>query len=700
MAKRSIAAPTSGPSAACSSRCSAGARRTPGDTLSDTLAAVLTREPDWTLLPAATPPAVRELLRRCLQKDRRRRLNHMGDARLVLEEAQSGVSFPALAQPAPQVVAPARPARSTLRPWLWAAAGAAVGALAATLLTTLGPRQQPSTAPQNTERRFSMVTRFAGMEVQPSLSPDGRSVAFVANRDGESDLWVGLLAGESPLRLTNDPSYKYRPRWSPDGTRIAYAQLNAAGMFDVWMVPSLGGLPRRLITSATEPAWSPDGRSLVYSSLDTGTVWIADAGGGNPRQVTPAEPFLAHREAAFSRDGRRLVFVRRRAAGGPQGELAVIDLASAATRTVLTEGSLIMSPVWSPGDRFLYFTSSRWGAMNIWRVPADGGPLEQVTSGPGDEMELDLSADGRRLVFSSYGLYFNLAELPLDGGTGSAGLKWLTQDSARTVNAPRYSPDGTRITYFSARRGVETGIWTMNADGSNPVRLFGDNREDRVIFFPSWTADGQSLYYGSRARGVEPGLELWRIGISGGAPEKMATVADADFYSDISRQGRLVYRPPEGSAKVLDLNSGRTETLQGIGGRRHSWSADGKRLAYAVAARRVEDSDAGLWVYEFGGEPRQVFKGWTIWHAWRGSDEVWVQEAQANLHSVIWRVPLDGSPPERVGEIEITPRAWLPFNYSRFDVHPDGRRIAVEADMVSEADIGMLEEVAAPGAAR
>jgi Tol biopolymer transport system component len=663
-----------------------------GDTLTDTLAVVLTRDPDWALLPDATPPPVRELLRRCLQKDRRRRLNHMGDARLVLEETQSGAPFPAMAAPSPQLAPPA-PAALERRPWLWAAAGAAIGALGATLLATLGGRPEVPAAPASTERRFTMVTRFAGIEAQPTLSPDGRSVAYVANRDSESDLWVGLVAGDSPLRLTQEPSYKYRPRWSPDGTRIAYAQLNGAGLFDIWTVPALGGPPRLLIANATEPAWSPDGRTLAYSDLDTASLWIADAGGGNPRQLTAPEPFMAHREAAFSRDGRRVAFVRRRAGGGPQAALVILDLGSGALRTVLSEGSLILSPVWSVGDRHLYFTSNRWGAINVWRVALDGGQLEQISSGPGDEMEIDLSTDGRRLVVASRDLHFNSAELRLAGADGKPELKWLTQESARTVNAPRYSPDGSRITYFSARRGVDLGIWVMNSDGSNPVRLFEDNV--RVSFFPCWSGDGQALYYGTRGRGVEPGIELWRIGLSGGAPQKLATIPDSDFYFDISRQGRVVYRGSEGPTKVLDLPSGRSEVLPGVAGRRHAWSADGRRLAYAVAARRADDPEAGLWIHDAAGQPRQLFRGWALWHAWRGSDEVWVQEGHANLNSVLWRLRLDGSAPERVGEIQIVPRSWLPFNYSRFDVHPDGRRIAVEAALGGEGDIGMLEEIPA-----
>ena len=84
--------------------------------------------------------------------------------------------------------------------------------------------------------RFSAVTNFAGVEAQPSLSPDGRSVVFVSNRGGQFDLWVGLVTGGNLIPVTNDRNLKARPRFSPDGTRIAYARLNEHGLWDVWVV--------------------------------------------------------------------------------------------------------------------------------------------------------------------------------------------------------------------------------------------------------------------------------------------------------------------------------------------------------------------------------------------------------------------------------------------------------------------------------
>jgi serine/threonine protein kinase len=184
-----------------------------GRSIADVLAAVVGRDPDWTAVPAATPRRIRDLLRRCLEKDPARRLRDIGDARLELDDA--------LAEP---VGAPggdaSTPRRGTATiAWIVAALAVAV-AMAAILWRARAGETAPSIM------RFSLVTNFAGVEGQPSLSPDGRSVAFVSNRDGQWDVYVGLVTGGGLVRLTSDPNVEARPQWSPDGTKLLYSRLN------------------------------------------------------------------------------------------------------------------------------------------------------------------------------------------------------------------------------------------------------------------------------------------------------------------------------------------------------------------------------------------------------------------------------------------------------------------------------------------
>jgi len=276
-----------------------------GETVSDVLASVIMKEPDWARLPSNSPPTVKKLLQRCLDKDPKRRLRDIGEARIAIEEY--------LGKPAAETQEPAvQPAPRTGTNWLvgFSLAGLLVGAVVAGLLVRKFASGRPAFP-----KRFSAVTNFPGAEAQPSLSPDGRSVAFVSNRDGHYDIYVGLITGGSLVRITNDPNLKARPRWSPDGTKIAYSRLNESGLWDIWEVPALGGTPRRLILNAMDPAWSADGRSLAYANNSTGSIWIADSSGQNARALTQPQLPWVEFDPSFSPDGRRLAFVFK--AGGP-----------------------------------------------------------------------------------------------------------------------------------------------------------------------------------------------------------------------------------------------------------------------------------------------------------------------------------------------------------------------------------------------
>jgi TolB protein len=274
------------------------------------------------------------------------------------------------------------------------------------------------------------------VQAQPALSPDGRSVAFVSNRDGHYNVYIGLISGGNLVQLTHDGSVVSRPRWSPDGTTISFSRLNASGIWDVWEVPALGGTPQRLILSAKDVDWSRDGHFLAYENLATESLWISDTSGQNARQVTISEPSRArHTEPRFSPNGRQLAFVTR--PGGPYGELCVIDLESGKVRRLTHDAALALSPAWSPEGEHIYFASSRGGTMNIWKIAADGGSPEQITAGQGDDAQLDVSRDGKRIVFSTFRENIHIVQLDSSGKAGEQqSQKALTGDPARNQLQP------------------------------------------------------------------------------------------------------------------------------------------------------------------------------------------------------------------------------------------------------------------------
>ena len=635
------------------------------------------QEPDWSAVPRDTPPRVRAVLQRCLQRDPARRLRDAGDARLELEEP---------VDPVGQLMPAAKRGIGWSTLVAWTITLASVSAAAVALMDNRRSRETPIARPP---MRFIPVTNFAGVESQPALSPDGRSVAFVSNRNGQWDIYVSLVSGGNVLRITNDPNVETKPRWSPDGARLAFARLNEQGLTDIWVVPAFGGTARRIVLNATTPAWSHDGKLIAYRSAET--IWIADASGANVRAITKREPSVfRHSEPAFSHDGKAIVFVRQ--LNAQRSELGIADLESNAVRNLTADGALALSPVWSPDDRYIYFASSRGGTMSVWKIGVTSSEFEQVTAGQDDNEEIDLSGDGKRLAFSSSRSKIGLAEMTLDSAPRGA-LRWLTTDSAQGETAPRYSPDGRRIVYFTNRNGLETDtLWVMDADGRNATRIIEDGRFNLA---PRWLPDGRALLFSSRADNRSGGgpVEVRRISLSGGAPEMLPVKPFATGWGDVAADGRLIVRTSARGGEIYDLRTNQRQQLPDVRNE-PGWSPGGKLFAFVVPPSGQPSSDAGLWIGTTDGLTRHVFQGWVVWFAFNRAGDLLFLEGKPDLKGILWRADASGSRRTVLGEMPILVRHnEMSTAATRFDVHPDGRHIVLEARPVFEADIGLIDGV-------
>src|SRR5437867_4224645 len=223
------------------------------ETATDTIAAVVGAEPDWTSLPADTPDSIRRLLTRCLQKDARRRLHDIADARIELEDAMAA---PAVSPPVP---AP--------RPWTRPAVLVLSLGIATALVFLWTVRDKFGRPAAPPETRVMRLTDLPGLEESPAISPDGRSVAFTAGVGGKRQLLVQLIAGGAPMHVTRDPVDHQYPRWSPDSSSIIYFSAAASGELQgsIWEIPALGGVPRRVVNSVGGADVSPtDGRLAFF----------------------------------------------------------------------------------------------------------------------------------------------------------------------------------------------------------------------------------------------------------------------------------------------------------------------------------------------------------------------------------------------------------------------------------------------------
>jgi eukaryotic-like serine/threonine-protein kinase len=243
-----------------------------GESVADTIAAILEREPDLSLVPTSSPGGVSLLLRRCLQKDVRRRLRDIADARMELDDA---IAQPAIADARTSAIAQGQQPRLS---WL-AVSMLLVGLATAMGLGWLAGRRQETIGPPTFDRLIRLVST-AAHEFGPAISPDGKWVVYLSNARGPTDVWVKFIAGGDPVNLTATTDMTVQTldaigglAVSPDGSQIALQAQAPSQLGGTWVIPApLGGAPRRMLpTGSSGMQWSSDGKRIAY--VKTAARW-------------------------------------------------------------------------------------------------------------------------------------------------------------------------------------------------------------------------------------------------------------------------------------------------------------------------------------------------------------------------------------------------------------------------------------------
>ena len=563
-----------------------------GQTTADTLAAILEREPNWSALPDSTAITIRHLLRRCLEKDSRRRLRDIGDARIDIDEVLSSS-----AQPEP---ATAKDRTPTLRLWRIVAivslAGLVIigGTLTAWLIRTPSARPRPFGLTRMTAAR---LTSYSGRQYAAALAPDGRSFVFVSNHAGSPDIWLRQVSGGEPVRLTKDALEESDLVFSPDGESVYFTRIDEDGEA-IWQIGTLGGPARKVVASGHSAAPSPDGRTLAYMTGEaedlSEALVVSRLDGSDKRFVARRIPGFPRVRPAWSRDGHLISFVR--AGLFAPANLFIVDTGSGQERQVTRftrPAQGVGQHAWLPDNHHVVVSyvpdPSRIPAVNDLAIlNADDGSITRITATITDNfLSPSLSADGSRLVATSSGLLHEVWKVPLksadpdvngksavrlmdgtqdpfwtfvsrDGHTllynspasGSRNLWTMPLDDsskARQVTAlsgdaishSALSPDGTRVAFVSFVGGA-SDIWTQNIDGTDLRRLTNDPAADS---WPVWSPDGRSIVFTSVRDGRQ---QTWVVPSNGGPGQKLV---DGFFRGD------WVEKPGGGGTWIVTSNN-------------------------------------------------------------------------------------------------------------------------------------------------
>ena len=603
--------------------CLTGKQLFAGSTLTDTLAAVLGRDPDWARLPASTPPNVTRLLRRCLARDAKSRLHHIADARIELETAEEDPAT----------------AASPRHGYRLATALLALALLASLWIWKPWLADDPADSVSNPLQgaRFTRVTDTEGSEFDAAISRDGKFVAFQRERDGNHGFFVNQLGTTRVRELTSEEDRSVRPvrgvrrvGFNADGTEI-WVHGGVHGRMR--SVSFLGGPARNFLEEKTTNVdWSPDGGRMVYYNQDPGDpFFVADGDGANPRKILGPPSGVHQHFPTWSVDGEWIYFNRGEEWGaeldlwrvrpdGSDAERLTEDLLGVMYPTPLDENTVLLiardgdgtgpwlwawdietrqarraaiglerySSIAASADRRRLVATIDDPNPKLWTVPIGDRP---ATEG---DASLFAGTAGLRALGPRYGGSSLFFLSPTGGGDGLYRLLdgeiteiWRGAESA-LLEPPAISPDGRWLVVL-VRDGGKRRLHVVSSDGATR-RLLSDRLYPRGS--ATWSPDGRWVVTAGRMDGVSG---LFKIPAEGGDPEKL--IEEKAMNPEWSPDGKMIVYAGEqlaafSSLKAIDPDGNPVELPDIrvlVNGERYRFTPDGSALIYMQGGESAQN---------------------------------------------------------------------------------------------------------------
>ena len=629
-----------------------------GKTVSDTLALVLTKEPDWATLPANTPGPIRRLLRRCLEKEPKQRLGYIGDARLDIDDARA----------APTEMAEAA---SVARPAVWQRpVPAAAMILAAVVLGGLAvwSLTRPPAPPLN---RFAIATSpspspgvFGGTSMV-ALSPDGRQIVY--NSPG-GQLYVRDLdqLDAVPLRGAENAT---GPFFSPDGQWVGFLSEGD----QLVKVSIHGGPPVTLGPSGgiLGASWGRDD-TIIFSEFTPGGLFRIPAAGGDREPLTTLEEGeVNHTWPEILPGGEAVLFTVMKGAGTANWQIDVLRLATG-ERTLLVSGGSY--PRYATTGHLVFAVDGTLRAVlfDLTSLTVTGDPVPVLEG---------VVTTGRGAASASFASDGTLVYVP--GGAEGVGaertLVWVDREGTeeplvaepRAYLYPRISPDGARVAL--AVPDEERDIWIWDFVRETLTRLTFASEDDR---YPAWTPDGQRVAFSSTRDGTEN--LFWKAADGTGTVERLTESPTRQFpYAFTPDGSHLVFRQdnPDTTTDLVTLaldgeRSSEPLLATEFSERNAVLSPDGRYFAYQsnasgqdeIYVQPFPDVDEGRWQISTDG----------------GFDPLWGPDGRELFYRMprrVMAVTVETSPSFTAGSPDVLFEGDYFTGFGRtYDISPDGQR--------------------------
>jgi eukaryotic-like serine/threonine-protein kinase len=632
-----------------------------GESVTDTLAAVIKEEPDWSRLPVGTPIRVRVLLQRCLQKDPKQRLRDIGDARISLDEVLAGAPESSSVGAAP-VSAPVW-RRTIIVSLCTLLLGAAVASLIVWNL-----KSSPSPRPVS---RYAITLpagqQLAGLDNGPSvaLSPDGADLAYVATQGGTQQIYLRAMDSLDSKPITGTEGAA-DPFFSPDGQWLGFF---ADGKLK--KIPVSGGVAQ-ILADAQVPygaSWGSRGM-IAFTPTLGGLLGVSEAGGaGQPLTHLENDGEVGHLWPELLPDSKAVLFVL-----DPQGAIGV-DVIGTGERRNLIQGQAGNMPRYALSGHLVYGQGD-----SLMAVPFDLQHLKVTgTAVPVVESVLQ-STRG----FAQYGVSTTGSLVYVPGGTqlSQSKLVWVSRNGAeqtlgapaRDYDQPRLSPDGRRVAVDLRENGAtQVGLYDLARDTLARLTFEGN-----VNQYPVWTPDGRRIVFQSNRPG--PGDMFWQMADGSGGSEPLMASDKPEVPMSWSSDGQafaVVELLPDSrfQVSVMRMSDRKTQPFLQPGYEdAPEFSPDGHWLAYVSN----ESGRKEIYVQPYPGPGGK----WQI-STEGGSEPMW----NPNGRELFYRSGDNGDKMMAVdistqpGFVAGKPRQlfegkYLPDPYARanYDVSPDGQR--------------------------